>query len=131
MLCMLVVSAGRYHAEERYKGVAEVNPVHVAQQIVSEFRENMEQAEAFGNLRGGGDTGNVGGSEGGDTDGAGSGDQSGAAAEDKVAEAARLCVEYCDDHEAAIVILTTAQRWLPALQLAMRYQRRDLFSEVQ
>ena len=49
---------------------------------------------------------------------------------DKVLEAARLCTDYCDDHEGAISILTAAQRWAPALQLAMRYKRRDLHSEV-
>lgn len=45
-------------------------------------------------------------------------------------EAARLCVDYCSDHEGAIAILTTAQRWLPALQLALRYSRKDLLFEV-
>jgi hypothetical protein len=126
-VCVRLI-AGRYHSEERYKGTTEVSPVHVAQQIVSEFRENLEQGEAFGNLSGAGDAGNVGssGNNGGDSS-AGAGQEMG---EDKVVEAARLCVDYCDDHEGAISILTTAQRWLPALQLAMRYQRRDLFSEV-
>jgi hypothetical protein len=107
--------AGRHQHDPRYKDMAyEISPVSIAQQIVSEFRENLEQSEACGNLH----------SAATDAGAAGEG------AEDKVAEAARLCVDYCDDHEAAISILTTAQRWLPALQLAMRYSRKDLFSEV-
>ena len=49
---------------------------------------------------------------------------------DKVMEAARLCLDYCNDPEGAISILSAAQRWLPALQLALRYSRKDLFEEV-
>jgi len=49
---------------------------------------------------------------------------------DKVLEAARLCLDYCSDPEGAISILSAAQRWLPALQLALRYSRKDLFEEV-
>ena len=45
-------------------------------------------------------------------------------------EAARLCLDYCNDPEGAISILSAAQRWLPALQLALRYSRKDLFEEV-
>lgn len=49
---------------------------------------------------------------------------------DKVMEAARLCLDYCNDPEGAISILSAAQRCLPALQLALRYARKDLFEEV-
>jgi len=49
---------------------------------------------------------------------------------DKVVEAAQLCMEYFDDPEAAVAILCTAQRFLPALQLALRVQRRDLLTEI-
>ena len=36
---------GRYQFEERYDGCSEMSPVTIAQQIVCEFRENMEQGE--------------------------------------------------------------------------------------
>lgn len=110
---------GRHQHEDRYKGMSEVSPVSIAQQIVSEFRENLEQGEACGQL-----------STAVEVEVNEDGVLAGADAEDKVAEAARLSVDYCDDHEGAIAILTMAQRWIPALQLALRYQRKDLFSEV-
>jgi len=44
--------AGRYENEERYAGNTEMSPVTIAQQIVNEFRENMEQSE-LGGLSGG------------------------------------------------------------------------------
>jgi len=39
---------GRYQYEERYDSCSEMSPVTIAQQIVCEFRENMEQGELGG-----------------------------------------------------------------------------------
>ena len=121
-VCIVCIIA-RFQHDERYRGQSEISPEAVAQQLVSEFRENQEQAEAFGNL-----TSAVESTDAGTSSSAGAGEQE--EHEDKVVEAARLSVDYCHDHEGAIAILTTAQRWLPALQLAMRFARKDLFSEV-
>ena len=72
------MTAGRYEHEERYKGVTEMSPVTIAQQIVSEFRENMEQgacADLSGDFDGSGGDAGVGtsgvvGAGAGATDGA-------------------------------------------------------------
>jgi hypothetical protein len=132
----------RYQSDERYKGNPEMDPVRIAQEIVSEFRENLERGETFGNLAdenavagevaGGGAGGEeaAGAGEGGEGYGCGGYMALSPSGGDKVMEAARLCVDYCDDHETAVGMLTTAQRWLPAMQLAMRFRRVDLQSEV-
>lgn len=43
-----ILRKGRYQHEERYHGCTEMSPVTIAQQIVCEFRENMEQGELGG-----------------------------------------------------------------------------------
>ena len=48
ILTFLLVTTGRYQFEEHYDGCSEMSPVTIAQQIVCEFRENMEQGELGG-----------------------------------------------------------------------------------
>jgi hypothetical protein len=47
--------------------------------------------------------------------------------EDKSLEAAKICVDYCQNIEDAIGILIMAYKWLPAIQLAYQHNRKDLF----
>eukprot|EP01034_Spumella_vulgaris_P024576 gene24576-30941_t len=107
--------AGRYCHEERYKTrQMEIQPQRIAQEIVSEFRENLEQGETFA------------GTASGEAE-----DHSAVQnADDKVVEAARLSIEYCDDAEGAVSILTTAQRWMRAMQVAIKFNRKDLQEEI-
>ena len=149
---------GEGAGSERESGLS---PQRVAQEIVSEFREALEQGESFGTKpfnaaavfaandgqsSAGGE--GVGGGVHNSSSGGGapidhsltalsSFSPTGGAltlgvavAEDKVLEAARLCVDYCADPEGAVSLLTTAQRWTSALELTVRFHRRDLQQEV-
>jgi hypothetical protein len=50
--------------------------------------------------------------------------------ESKAIEAAAFCVEYLNDVESAVTILTTAQHWTAAMDYAGSLHRRDLYDEV-
>eukprot|EP01033_Poteriospumella_lacustris_P009082 gene9081-6530_t len=50
--------------------------------------------------------------------------------ESKAIEAAAFCVEYLNDVESAVTILTTAQHWTAAMDYAGRLHRRDLYDEI-
>lgn len=44
----------------------------------------------------------------------------------RATEAARLCIEYCQDVEEAVSILLVAHKWMDAIQVALSHNRRDL-----
>lgn len=50
--------------------------------------------------------------------------------DNKAVSAAKLCVDYLQDVESAVTILVTAQQWTLAMDYAGRFQRRDLYDEV-
>jgi hypothetical protein len=49
---------------------------------------------------------------------------------DKSLLAAKIAIEYCEDTETAVNILTTAYHWKDAMDIAIQYQRMDLLEEV-
>lgn len=49
---------------------------------------------------------------------------------DKSILAARISIEYCQDVESAVSILTTAYHWTDAINTAIQHQRFDLLDEV-
>jgi hypothetical protein len=124
----------------------DLSPRRVAQEIVSAFRESLEQGEAglfdedaagSGGASSsawaaestamlGGDDNGMGGAGGA---GNGSGEGTAGGAGDKALEAAQLSLEYCGDAEAAVAILVLARRWTAAAQAALKSQRMDLLLE--
>jgi hypothetical protein len=50
--------------------------------------------------------------------------------EDRSLEVAHLCIDYLEDADRAISILTLSRRWTQAAQLAMKVARNDLLLEV-
>jgi hypothetical protein len=83
--------AGRYSSDN-------LNPKRIAQEIVSAFRESLEQCESgmFGEVEEGGGLGVGVGPGAFEGEGSGVGDGVG-----RALEAAQMCLEYCDDAEAA------------------------------
>eukprot|EP00599_Poterioochromonas_sp_BG-1_P016511 CAMPEP_0173165590 /NCGR_PEP_ID=MMETSP1105-20130129/21483_1 /TAXON_ID=2985 /ORGANISM="Ochromonas sp., Strain BG-1" /LENGTH=524 /DNA_ID=CAMNT_0014086619 /DNA_START=145 /DNA_END=1717 /DNA_ORIENTATION=+ len=49
---------------------------------------------------------------------------------DKSILAARISIEYCQDVESAVSILTTAYHWTDAINTAIQHQRFDLLDEI-
>lgn len=95
----------------------------VAFEIVSAFRESLEQGESgiFDDQ--------------GDTDlaplGFGAAEEGGGmeACRGKAIEAAQISVDYCGDSEAAVSILLLSAKWTAAVHMALRAGRKDLLTE--
>jgi hypothetical protein len=109
--------AGRYSSDN-------LNPKRIAQEIVSAYRESLEQYESgmFGEVEEGGGLGVGAGAFGGE--GSGVGDGVG-----RALEAAQMCLEYCDDAEAAVSVLIMSRKWMTAVHAALKTNRRDLLEE--
>ena len=99
--------AGRY---SKLLG-SELSTKRVAQEIVEDFKERLEQGES----------------------GLFSTNEnsvfSSSKDKDKIIEIARISVEYCSDVENAISILTTSKLWINAADIAIRSDRNDLLIE--
>jgi hypothetical protein len=91
----------------------------LAQEIINEFREHLEQGEIAGNIMGGVYTSTF------DIDSISFNSN-----DDKIREASRMCIDYCNDHEGSISILIIGHQWLDALKIATKFNRRDLQEEV-
>eukprot|EP01036_Dinobryon_divergens_P032397 gene32397-41971_t len=91
-----------------------VSQLRVAQEIVSEFREQLEQGQTAENT--------IAASNSNTT--------SSFTASDRALEAARLCEDYCGDVEGAVGILVLAHCWRRAQQIAARVHRADLLEEI-
>ena len=100
-----------------------LSPTRIAQEIVADFRASLEQSEADGGSNGffvsssfgsgGGSSGEGSAAEaegGGGVSGAAGVGYGGSGAEDKAMEAARISLDYCDDAESAVAILTLSRR---------------------
>ena len=85
----------------------------VAFEIVSAFKESLEQGES-GIFEDAADA---------DLNPLGIGEEE----KGKALEAAQMSVSYCDDAETAVSILLLASKWTAAAQLALKVNRRDLF----
>lgn len=85
----------------------------VAFEIVSAFKESLEQGES-GIFEDAADA---------DLNPLGIGEEE----KGKALEAAQISVSYCDDPETAVSILLLASKWTAAAQLALKVNRRDLF----
>jgi hypothetical protein len=131
--------AGRYAAAA--PGGGGLDPRRVASEIVSEYKESLEQAESglFGPAEaadgddddggGGGGLGLHSGAPAGGPAAAGGGLPTGLGAHDKAVDAAQIAVDYCDDPESAVAILVLAQRWTAAVHVALKARRADLLRE--
>ena len=116
-------------------GAAAVSQLRVAQEIVSEFREQLEQGQTAENT-------NVGSNSNTTTSFTGTNiiiilvsfhiNTTGCIykVSDRALEAARLCEDYCGDVEGAVGILMLAHCWRRAQQIAARVHRTDLLEEV-
>ena len=94
---------------------SELDPKRLAFDIVSAFKESLEQGES-------GIFGDIGGAEIEDpTDGD--------APSGKAVEAAQISLDYCDDVETAVSILLLSSKWMAAAQIALRTNRKDLLLE--
>jgi hypothetical protein len=100
-----------------------LDPRRVAFELVSAFRESLEQGEsAIFDYAGAdslvptglGDMEEMGGMDG---------------SKAKALEAAQLSVEYCDDAETAVSILLLSSKWTAAAQVALKANRNDLLLE--
>lgn len=87
--------------------------VKLVNEIVSSFRQNQEMATFS--------------SSSGMMQQQGDGQAQG---ESRAIQAARLAVDYLNDVEAAVSILSTAQHWQAAVAIAMKHQRTDLLEEI-
>ena len=99
--------AGRY---SKLLG-SEYSTKRLAQEIVEEFIERLEQGESglFGTNQ--------------------NSVFSSSKDKDKIIEIARMSVEYCNDVENAISILTTSKLWINAADIAIRSDRNDLLMD--
>ena len=91
----------------------DLDPKRVAFEIVSAFKESLEQGES-GIFEDAADA---------DLNPLGIGEEE----KGKALEAAQMSVSYCDDAETAVSILLLASKWTAAAQLALKVDRRDLF----
>ena len=117
---------------------AELDPKRVAFEIVSAFRESLEQGESgifddIGNSNSNSNSNSnfsqvgFGGGIGGGGGGLGGGGcEVVEVSSDKALEAAQISVEYCNDAEIAVSILLLSNKWMAATQIALRTNRRDL-----
>lgn len=125
---LAIMIAGRYGNSNRGQGGptantdaetaagvnnADLDPKRVAFEIVSAFKESLEQGES-GIFEDAADA---------DLNPLGIGEEE----EGKALEAAQMSVSYCDDAETAVSILLLASKWTAAAQLALKVNRRDLF----
>ena len=94
----------------------EYSPNRIAQEIVEEYKDRLEQGESAGLF--GGDEGHF---------------QSSVffASKDKEKsiQIANICIEYCNDVESAISILTMSRLWVNAANIAIKKDRNDLLME--
>lgn len=125
---LALMIAGRYGSNSTGGGglgggEVGLDPKRVAFELVSVFRESLEQGESgifdyagADSLvpTGLGDMEEMGGMDG---------------AKGKALEAAQLSVEYCDDAETAVSILLLSSKWTAAAQVALKANRRDLLLE--
>ena len=96
----------------------ELDPRRIANEIVSAFKESLEQGESgiFDDIAGG------------EQVGFGS-DNSIEVTSKKALEAAQISVAYCNDVESAVAILLLSSEWMAAAEMALRTNRRDLLIE--
>lgn len=111
----------------RYGGIgggdASLDPKRVAFELVSAFRESLEQGES-GIFNYAGAESSVPTGLGDMEEGLGMEGSRG-----KAVEAAQLSVEYCDDAESAVSILLLSSKWTAAAQVALKANRKDLLLE--
>ena len=103
------------HINESY---ISLDPKRIAYEIVSAFKESLEQGESglFDNITGGeivgfGENTNV------------------EITSKKAFEAAQISMDYCNDVESAVTILLLSSEWLAAADMALKRNRRDLLIE--
>lgn len=114
---LALLLAGRFSGDNNRFRSSEISPEYVAQSIINEFKENLEQGEIAGNMLTNEISSYTNDNKDDNTD-------------DKVVEAAQISLDYCNDHEGAIEILLLGKKWLKANQIAIKYNRKDLQQEV-
>ena len=95
-----------------------LDPKRIAYEIVSAFKESLEQGESgiFDNITSG--------------ETVGFGDNAGVEITSKKAfEAAQISLDYCNDVESAVTILLLSSEWLAAAEMALKKNRKDLLIE--
>lgn len=133
----------RYQREERYKSCGDLSPLRVAQSIVCEFKEKLEQGESHSAVFSADTAADIISSRQSKANLLASSNSNWSGSDkknseshrqlndDRVAIAASLCIDYCNaDSESAVYILTSNRRWMAAVEIASRYGRNDLLEEV-
>ena len=100
-------------SEDGENATDDLNPHFVAQELVSAFREGLEQGQA--ELEG--------------CFGSTNKDKAEFESKDRAVEAAQICLSYLNDVEGAISILLLARRWNEAVNAAIIKQRFDLLHD--
>ena len=125
----LAISGVHYqHASGKNEGSDEpvaLSMKDVAQEIVETYRAMLEQGQ--GNLD---DSAAVDDDDVGVGGARSDGSVIRGVAEDQAVDAARLCIDFLGDVEAAVNVLVLSQHWLEAILTSCRHNRRDLLVEV-
>ena len=96
-----------------------LDPKRIAYEIVSAFKESLEQGESglFDNITGG------------EIVGFGENNANVEITSKKAFEAAQISMDYCNDVESAVTILLLSSEWLAAAEMSLKGNRRDLLIE--